>query len=90
MSEKRRDNRIEVRMSFLLSDPDSKREWRCKTLDISPTGILLQIEEDPKPALDSIVDVTVQGPAETGWAHINTRPMRVVRVEGKQIGLSYI
>ena len=90
MSEQRRDNRIDVELPFLLINQDGSSELRCKALDISPTGILLEIDEDQAPAVGSIVTVSVQGPAEDGWEHINARSMRVVRVMAHQTGLTYV
>ena len=89
MQERRRDHRIDVGLPFLLTDPEGLARWRCRTLDISPTGLLLDIEKEAAPALGSIVNVMIQGPAETGWEHINRRPMRVVRVQEHQTGLTY-
>lgn len=89
MPERRRDDRIDVELPFRLTDRDSAAEWRCKTLDVSPTGILLEVDKDNAPQLGAIVDVSIQGPAEQGWEHVNTRPMRVVRVEANQAGLTY-
>ncbi|NNF67019.1 MAG: PilZ domain-containing protein [Gammaproteobacteria bacterium] len=90
MPEKRRDNRIDVTLSFVLTDPATNKEWRCKTLDMSPTGVLFEVEEGQGPAIGTVVNVSVQGPAEDDWAHINTRPMRVVRVGEHQTGLEYV
>ncbi|MDH3646442.1 MAG: PilZ domain-containing protein [Gammaproteobacteria bacterium] len=90
VDEKRRDQRINVGLPFLLTDPEGSAKWECKTLDISPTGILLEVEKEQAPVLGSIVDVSVQGPAEAGWEHINTRSMRVVRVQAHQTGLTYV
>lgn len=89
MPERRRDDRIDVELPFMLTDRDSAAEWRCKTLDISPTGLLLEIDRDNAPQPGTVVHVSVQGPAENGWEHVNTRPMRVVRVEANQAGLTY-
>ncbi|NNF67284.1 MAG: PilZ domain-containing protein [Gammaproteobacteria bacterium] len=88
MNEKRRDHRIEVDLPFLVKETDGSKTWQGKTLDISPTGILLKIDEQP-PESGAIVNVSVQGPAESGWEHINTRPMRVVRSDEHLAGLTY-
>ena len=87
--DQRRDHRIDVQLPFLLTDPEGSRQWQCHTLDISPTGILLAVDGESAPPPGTIVDVAVQGPAETGWEHINTRRMRVVRKDNKKTGLTY-
>lgn len=89
MQERRRDYRIDVGLPFLVTDLHGSAKWECQTLDISATGILLKVEEDKAPALGEIVNVMIQGPAESGWEHINRRPMRVVRVQAHQTGLTY-
>lgn len=89
MPERRRDHRIDVNLPFLLTDIGGSMQWHCRTLDISPTGLLLEVDEDSAPAPGTVVDVVVQGPAEAGWEHINTRRMRVVRVAEHQTGLTY-
>lgn len=89
MNEKRRDNRINVGLPFLLTEAEGQAQWSGETIDISPTGILLRIEKDQAPPAGKIVNVMVQGPAEKGWEHINKRPARVVRVQDEQTGLTY-
>ncbi|MDH3646435.1 MAG: PilZ domain-containing protein [Gammaproteobacteria bacterium] len=89
MPDRRRDNRIDVQMTFLLTDPESKTEWRCKTLDMSPTGILFEVETGQGPPIGTMVNVLVRGPAQDDWAHINMRTMRVVRIGENQTGLEY-
>lgn len=89
MSERRRDHRIDVDLPFLLSDPDSASQWHCHTLDISPTGVLLEVDEDQGPPAGMIVNAVIQGTTEEGWEHINTRPMRVVRTQQRRTGLTY-
>lgn len=89
MNEKRRDNRIPVDLPFLLTEADGDARWVGETIDISPTGILLRIEEAQAPPPGKILNVMVQGPAEKGWEHINKRPARVVRVQENETGLTY-
>ena len=88
--EQRRDHRIDVQLPFLLTDPQGSKQWHGRTVDISPTGMLLSVDGDTAPPPGTIVDVAVQGPAESGWEHINTRRMRVVREENEKTGLTYI
>lgn len=90
MPERRRDDRIDVELPYLLTRQDGTPVCRCKTVDISPTGILLEVEEGKSPQPDMIVNVSIQGSAESGWEHINTRPMKVIRVDEHQVALSYI
>lgn len=93
VDERRRDHRIDVDLPFLLTDPDpdsgGNSQWSCQTIDISPTGISVMVDQDQAPALGKIVTAIVMGPAEKGWEHINKRPMRVVRVDRHQTGLTY-
>ncbi|MBT8136365.1 MAG: PilZ domain-containing protein [Gammaproteobacteria bacterium] len=88
MSDRRRDSRIEVELPFTLRD-DAGNEWRCRTLDVSPTGLQLEVDGDQHPAVGTEVTVAVQGAAEEDWEHINARCMRVVRQQGQQISLTY-
>lgn len=90
MQERRRDHRIDVELPFRLTDPSDEKQWNCLTLDISPTGVLLELERGEAPPIGTVVKVAVQGPAEETWAHINTRSMRVVRVGGLKTGLTYV
>ncbi|MBT8135668.1 MAG: PilZ domain-containing protein [Gammaproteobacteria bacterium] len=89
VSERRRDDRIDVDLPFLLRDPAGDAEWHCHTLDISPTGVLLEVDEAQAPPPGMIVHAVIQGPTEKGWEHINTRQMRVVRTRDKKTGLTY-
>lgn len=91
MPDRRRDSRINVELPYTLRD-DAGNEWRCRTLDVSPTGLLLEAEEAGAalPAPDTEVTVAVGGAAEQDWEHINARRMRAVRVEDQKIRLTYI
>lgn len=90
MSEQRRDGRIDVALPYLLTNQDGTHICRCTTVDISPTSILLEVKEGKAPRPDTIVNVAVQGSAEAGWEHINTHPMKVIRVDKKQVALIYV
>lgn len=87
--ERRRDKRIDVDLPFLLSDPDGNSKWHCHSIDVSPTGIRLVVDEDAAPPAGMIVNAAIQGPTEEGWEHINTRRMRVVRSKERETGLTY-
>lgn len=90
MQEKRRDQRINVNLPFLLSEAGGGRQWQCHTVDISPTGLLLATEQDELPTEGTVLSVAVQGRTEKGWEHINTRSVRVVRTGPHQTGLTYV
>ena len=89
MEERRRDHRIDVALPFLLTDEDGPARRSCRTIDISPTGMLVEIEGGEPPPPGRIVRVVIQGPTEEGWEHINSRKMRVVRTRGGRTGLTY-
>ncbi len=89
MPERRRDQRLDVQLPFHISADGSDRQCHCHTVDISPTGLLVEIDDGIAPDPGSIVEVAVQGPAETGWEHINARTMRVVRAAAGRTALTY-
>ena len=87
MPERRRDERVGVKLAFVLRD-DTRTEWRGTSIDISPTGILMRIGQ-PAPEAGTLLRVAVQGAAESDWERINVRPARVVRIDGDVMALTY-
>lgn len=87
MPERRRDQRVNTDLPFVLRD-EGRGEWHGTSIDLSPTGLRMRIEE-PTPVAGTVLRVVVQGPAESDWERINVRPARVVRIDGDVMALTY-